>query len=351
MSKLFDKKSTPVIGLDINYTDIKVMAIDPEKWHVLGYGAVDVDAEKIKKTFDDGDSYLAVSLKRLLSEKIVGTLPSRQAVIGLPTSRTYSRAFTIPAEAAKNLKEAVELEVGQYVPIPLSLLYVDYEVIEKTKESVTVIMSAVPQTLVDNTLAACAEAGLTAVVAEPSINATARLLKRTEDGDLPTVIVDIGPANTDIAILDGSIRVTGSTTVGGNTFTLDIAKKLGVSLENAHQLKVVNGLNPGPRQKKIQSALTPSLQRITSETRRVIRYYNERITEGKKIEQLLIVGGGSNVPGIGEYFTNDLLMPARVASPWQQLDFGTLSPPNKQFRPRYISVTGLASVSEKDIWT
>lgn len=185
---------------------------------------------------------------------------------------------------------------------------------------------------------------------EPGISAVARVLEATEEGHLPTVIVDIGPATTDIAVLDGSIRVTGGLGVGGNTFTLDIAKKLGVPLENAHQLKVLNGLNAGPRQEKITTALRPSLQRIVVETRKVIRYYNERLSDDRKLEQVIIVGGGSNVPGIGDYFTNELVMPARVASPWQQLDFAKLPQPAKQFRPRYITVAGLASIDPGSIW-
>src|SRR5690606_3615861 len=112
---------------------------------------------------------------------------------------------------------------------------------------------------------------------------------------------------------DGAIRVTGGVGIGGNTFTLDIAKKLDIALENAHQLKVLSGLNSGPRQAKITSSLKPSLQRILTEVRKVIRYHNERIDDSLKIEQVLIVGGGSNVPGIGDYFTNELVMPARVA--------------------------------------
>lgn len=349
MAKLFYKDTT-LIGLDINTTEVKVMAIDPQRQVVQGYGAIDVDASSMRKVFDSGESYLSTKLKTLFAEKIVGELPGSNVVIGLPTSRTYARTFTLPKTAEKDIKEAVELEVEQYVPIPVSLLYVDYEIIARTKEELTIIVSAVPRTIVDNIIDAVTNVGFTTVAVEPSINSVARLLRKTEGGDLPTLIVDIGPANTDIAVLDGSIRVTGGATVGGNTFTLDIAKKLGVALENAHQLKVINGLNPGPRQKKIASTVEPSLQRITSETRRVMRYYNERISSETKLEQLLIVGGGSNMPGIGEYFTNDLLMPSRVASPWQQINFGTLAQPAKQFRSRYITVAGLASLSPGEVW-
>lgn len=350
MATLF-YKDKPVIGLDISQTGVKVMAIDPKKWLVLGYGSIDLDPAKVQKSLESNDHYLSENIASLLNEKLVGTLPSHHAIIGVPTTRTFSRTFTIPANAEKTLTDAVEIEVDQYIPIPLSSLYIDYEVIERSKDTLTVVMSAVPKTLVDSCLAAAKSAGILPIMVEPSINAVARVIETAEEGHLPTLIVDIGPASTDIAVFDnGAIRVSGGVGVGGNTFTLEIAKKLGVALENAHQLKVLNGLSAGPRQAKISGALNPSLQRITSEIRKVIRYYTERLNENYKIEQVLIVGGGSNVPGIGDYFTNELVMPARVASPWQKLDFGKLPQPSKQFRPRYITVAGLASVDQKGIW-
>jgi type IV pilus assembly protein PilM len=344
MTKLF-YKDKPIIGLDISQTGIKVMAVDPKKWLVTGYGSIDLDPAKVQTSLDGDDDYLADNIRTLLTENLVGQLPSEHVVIGVPTGRTFSRTFTVPAKAESGLADAIEIEVDQYIPIPLSSLYVDYEVIERNKEEATVVMSAVPRTLVDRCVEAVSSAGLLPVMVEPGINAVARVLEATEEGHLPTLIIDIGPASTDIAVLDGgAIRVTGGLGIGGNTFTLDIAKKLGVALENAHQLKVLNGLSAGPRQAKITTALQPSLQRIVSEVRKVIRYYNERLGADRKIEQVLVVGGGSNLPGIGDYFTNELVMAARVASPWQKLDFGKLAQPNKQFRPRYITVAGLASI-------
>jgi type IV pilus assembly protein PilM len=351
MTKLF-YKDKPLIGLDISQTGIKVMSVDPKKWLVLGYGSLDLDPAKVQASLDNPeDPYLAESIRSLLHDNVIGTLGSDHVVVGLPTGRTFSRTFSLPVTEEKRIQNAVEVEVDQYIPIPLNSLYVDHEVIERTKDKLTVVMSAVPSTLVDSCINAVRGADLLPVIAEPSINAVARVLEATEEGHLSTLIVDIGPASTDIAVLDkGAIRVTGGVGLGGNTFTIDIAKKLNIALENAHQLKVLNGLSAGPRQAKISAALKPSLQRIVTEVRKVIRYYNERLNDDRKIEQVLIVGGGANVPGIGEFFTNELVMPARVASPWQKLDFGHLQEPNKQFRPRYITVAGLASVQNEAIW-
>lgn len=351
MVKLFYKDKA-IIGLDISNTGVKIMAVDTKKWLVLGYGSIDLEPIKVKEALEGDSTYLADNIQELVKNKLIGTLPSNHVVIGVPTARSFSRTFTLPPSQEKTLKDAVEVEVDQFIPIPSSTLYIDYEVIERSKTELTVLMSAVSKVIINNCMSAALSAGLQPSLIEPGISAVGRLLTATEDGHLPTVIVDIGPASTDIAVLQGGfIRVTGGLAIGGNTFTLDIAKKLGVALENAHQLKVLNGLNAGPRQEKISAALEQSLQRIIVETRKVIRYYNERLSDdGKKLEQLLVVGSGSNMPGIGEYFTNALVMPARVASPWQKLDFGKLPEPAKQFRSRYITVAGLASVPPGAIW-
>src|SRR5690606_24086178 len=152
--------------------------------------------------------------------------------IAVPTARSYTRTFSLPASAEKALNEAVILEAEHYIPIPVSTLYIDYQIIERSHKNIMDLFSAVSKVVIDNIMKSVEAAGLFPVLIEPSINSVGRVLTATEDGTLPTVIVDIGTTNTDIAILDkGSIRVTGGVQVGGNTFTLDIAKKLNIALE------------------------------------------------------------------------------------------------------------------------
>jgi len=353
MSKLFFK-DTPIIGLDISTASVKAMSIDEKKWLVNGYGSLDLDPLKVKDALETADgSYLTENIKTLFSEKVVGSLVGTHVAVTLPTARTYCRTFTLPYSAEHTLREAVTLEAEQYIPIPASTLYIDYAIIERNRSQkiITVLMYAIPRTVVDNTVKCVEDAGYEPVFVEPSISAVTRLLTKTESANLPTIVVDIGPTSTDIAIIDkGHLRVTGGLAIGGNTFTLDIAKKLNIPLENAHQLKVLNGLNAGPRQQRLRETLSPSLERILAEVRKVMRYYTERINSEQKLEQLLVVGSGSSMPGIGEFFTESLVIAARVASPWQRLDFAKLQEPPRQFRPRYITVAGIAGVPPERMW-
>src|SRR5688572_28483851 len=208
-TKLF-YRDKPLVGVDVSTTGIKIMAIDTHKMRVLGYGSIDLDPQKTQTSLMKGDDFLGSAIKQLLQTKITGKLPSNHVAVSIPTSRTYSRTFQLPLDAEANLDEALQLEVEQYVPIATSELYTDYQIIERGKDSITVLLSAVPKKIVDSIQHACQIADLQPVLIEPGISAAARLIRHTEDGHLPTVIIDIGAATSDIALFDQVVRVTGS---------------------------------------------------------------------------------------------------------------------------------------------
>lgn len=339
----------PLVGIDISNRGIKIMSIDVKKWQVYGYGYISADLMS-KKSDQSRDDRLRQALRSLLKDHIVGRLPSDQVAISIPTSRSYSRSLSLPRQAEKNLEEAIRLEAEQYIPVPLSELNVGHQIITRTDESIDVSISAAPSNLVDSLVRACSDVGLTVMVAEPSINSAARLVSHTEQGDLPTILLDIGSSTTDIAILDGSIRAATSVNQGGNSFTKSIADRLSISHEKAHQLKVLSGLSTGPRQSAIKSAIAPQIDDIIANIHKITRYYSERIDKNRQIEQVILVGGGANVPGLGDYFTDKLIMPARIASPWGLFDFGKLPMPTPQYKPLFITAAGLASIPPKEVF-
>ena len=165
------------------------MSIDPKRWLVLGYGSLYMDPLKAKESFDESSSYLADNLKILLNEKIIGNLPSNHVVIGLPTAKTYSRTFSLPLAVEKSLNDAIEVEVDQFIPIPVQSLNIDYEIIERNKKEITVLMSAISKATVEKCVNATMSAGLLPTMIESSISAVGRVLTATEDGSLPTVIL------------------------------------------------------------------------------------------------------------------------------------------------------------------
>lgn len=349
MTELF-YKSKPMIGLDISRTDIRVMSVDKTKMLVHGYGSIDLDPTKYTDDAKQSRDYLLDRLEVLFRDNITGRLDSKRAVLGIPASKTFTRTFSLPADKESSIRDAINLETEQYIPMPLESLYLDHEIIKRTKKDLTVLTCAAPRPFIDTLIEIVSEAGIDVAMIEPSISSVARLLVTTsESSGLASIIVDIGPVSSDIAIFDSDIRVATSLPVGSNTLTLDIAKHMNIPLETAHQLKVLSGLSMGPRQAKITASLRPSLMNLVKETSKVIRFYTDRFPNENKLEQLLIVGSGSNIPGLGDFFTDELVMPARLASPWQELRFDKIEPPSKALRPRFMAAAGLALIQPEEL--
>ena len=347
MNGIFYKKK-PIIGLEFSRTGLRVASIDREKMQVEGYGSIELDPSKVSDDLSASREYIIQKLNKLYSEKITVKLDSKRIILGIPTIKTFARTFTLPSDQESKIKSAVDLEAEQYIPMPLENLYIDYQIINRAKDSLTVLMCAVPKKYIDDLIDILEEFGFEIALIEPSIYASARLLEATKEGGMPTVVIDIGPGDTDIAVFDGVVRVTGGLNMGGNTFTLEIAKKMDLTLENAHQLKVLSGLSPGPRQAKVSAALRQPLLKMVDETKRIMRFYVDRFPDAANLEQVIIVGSGSNVPGLGEFFTNELIMPARVASPWRSLNFSGDNQPTKNIRSRLSTASGLSLVDPKE---
>lgn len=347
-NKLFFRDK-PLFGLEISQTGLRAIALD-SKQQVTSYGHLDLDPNNIEESLNRPGDFLPQNITQMLNRHMSGHLPSNQVALSVPTSKTFSRSLTLPLDAEAHLLDAVQLEAEEYIPVPNSELYIDYQLIARHKDRLEVLMCAVPRRTVDSLLDACARAKLEPVLIEPAIISLARLISRTEDGQLPTIIVDVGASSTDIAILDQTIRVTGSAPVGGQTFTLSIAKHLKIPLEQAHEIRVHEGIGFGSRQAKIKPAVTPLLDQIITEIRKIIRYYAERIGSTSKIEQVVIVGNGSNLVGMGDYITEGLLLPARIGSPWQSLTYDKVAELPRPFRPRYITAIGLGMIDPEVIW-
>lgn len=349
MKKTLQLSRKPIIGIEIGYTHIKAMALDGSYHHVIGHASQPVDPAKIRRSLQTSDKYLTSQLTEMIAKQIVGKIASNHAVVSIPTALTYSRTISIPIQAESKLTQAVLLEAEQYIPVAVKELNVSYEILDRDEKNIEVLMSAAPKKVVNAVVSACQAAGIVVLAVEPSANSVARLVTLTEEGDLPTLVVDINAVSTDLAIIKNTLRANASVQVGGTTFTQALSKSMHVSLDAAHQLKILHGLSHGPKRSQIEKALEPALSQIIGEVTKMIRYYNQKVDKSAKIQQLIIVGSGSNIQGIGDYFTDKMLLPSRVANPWQRLQYTRAQTPPAQFKNQYLTVAGAACASEKEI--
>ncbi len=353
MSSSLFYKNKPLFGLDIGFSSLKVMQVERtnhEKVCVVGYGVTQFKSEVFKDGVIVDPIELAKTTQSLFRDGIIGEINTRRASIAIPASKTYNRAVTLPKLSKKDLLSAITSEVNQYIPMPIDELYVDHEVLAEKDESMDILIVATPKKVVDSYMTYANLIGFEVASIETTISADSRLFFEAEDSDIPTVLIDFGSVSSDITIYDKNMVVTGTVPGGGDTFTELISKSLDMTKREADIVKTKYGLGLSKKQKEITDSLDPILSQIVKEIKRVIRYYEERSEEGKKIGQIVALGGGANMPGLSDYMTSSLRLPVRLCDPWQVLTFGNLQPPNTSEKSMYITAAGLALMRPHEVY-
>lgn len=344
----------PLFGFDIGNGSLKVMQLESTRTGlaIVGYGTTTFD----RKSFDNGviQDHKAVStaIRNLFKYQLVGEITTNRIAMGIPSYRTFTRLIQLPKLSDSELHEAVQLEVEQYVPRPLEELYLDYTTTRQTADSRELFVVATPKKIVDSHLALARSLGLETVSIEPAITACARLFARDKRSQTTTVIIDIGSLTADISIFDKSILATSTVPAGGLVFTDAIKKRLNINQEEAGFIKTKYGLDTNVAQKEVKEALYPALQRIITEVRRMIRFYEERYRPESHIDQIVMLGGGANMPGLAEYLTDQLKAPVRTHNhPWAIFDAAGHKPPAPADRLMYVTAAGLGLLNPKEVFT
>ncbi len=349
-------KDKPLFGLDIGSSSIKVMQLERRnnsgESRVTGYGVGEYDPNAIQDGVITDYNSLAQSIKDMFEHNIVGEVNTRRVAVSIPANRTFTRSMSLPKIKDADLMQAVKLEAEQYIPVPIDDLYIDYSVIEKTEKGIELLAVAVPKKVVDSYMNLVEVLGLEPVAFDTTILSAGRLFQhQVNSNDVPAVLIDFGSGSVDITIYDKGVIVTGTVPGGGDEFTEIIAKKLDISLQEAHIVKSKYGLSKSKKQADITEALSPNIDKLAKEIRRMIRYHEERSGSTRKIEQIITMGGGANMPGLSDYLTNNMRIPVRTCNPWQDFNMAKLQPPHTLEKSLYVTVSGLALIDYQELFT
>lgn len=342
----------PLFGLDIGHSSVRIMQVAKgrPKPRITGYGVTGFDPSAIEDGVIVRPELIAQPLQTLFKLNLIGDITTHRVALSVPVSRAFTRSIEAPKLSDKDLAEAVKTEVEQYIPAAYESLYVDYSQMVDIKGKSSVFVVAMPRRIVDSYIMLARLLGLETVLVQTSSGAGANLFARDSQSDLATVLVDFGSDSADITIFDKNPIVSGTAPCGGEQITQIIGKALGVTEQEAIMIKSRYGLTLSKKQKQIEDALKPTLGLLTREIRRTVRYYEERSKAKRPISQIVIMGGGANMPGLADYLTSDLRLPVRSFDPTAYLSFGRLQPFNAGERMSYVTAAGLALYDPSEVF-
>lgn len=203
------------VSIVINSQSILVTA---ERNNTIYYSqTVDLPPDMVK------DGYIVD--RKAVAEKIDALFKSQR----LPRSQVYAsvsgmayiyRILTLPKMKPAMLPEAIERATQKEIHLPLSDLYLDWQIIAQTEKEITVYVQGVPRRLIDALFDTLQTAGIHPAAAGLKSLALARAANRFN-----TVIVDFEPDWLDIIIVSNGLPVT-LHTVAPRSSTADIEDNL-----------------------------------------------------------------------------------------------------------------------------
>jgi len=239
--------------------------------------------------------------------------------VAIPESQTYSFTLTLDILAAEDIRGAIELVLEDNIPLKAIETVFDYSIMMQNDTHIVVQVVALAEVSAQSFSNCFLRAGLVPVSFELDGQAVARaVLKPKDKGSY--MVVDFGANRTGITIVTSGTAVFTSTLEFGGKSLLDtLQKELGVTLEEAQQLKREHGLAAAGEYKNIFQLLVGGISTLKDEINRRYVYWHEKkaqFGEFPNISTIYLCGGHSNLRGLADYLAVGLKINVVQVNPW-----------------------------------
>lgn len=264
-----------------------------------------------------------------LSEKLkIGKSKVRYAISG---QSVFTRFIKLPPIEDDNIEQLVAFEAQQHVPFPINEVIWDWQLLESGTGDKEVALVAIKGDALNDINDVILEAGQSTEEVDASPMALYNALRYNyPDLEETTLLIDIGAKTCNLIYLEGSRMFTRSVAVGGASITTAIAKEYGISFSEAETQKCSNGmvaLNTAHTSQldeataALATVIRNALGKLPAEIARTTNYFRSQ-HGGKAPKQILLAGGGSNLPFIADFFQEKLRLPIDFFNPLKRVSVG-----------------------------
>ena len=313
-------KHNDVLGVDIGTTSVKIVEIRKRGkiFELANYGILEKfgHLERVNDAIQTSNFKLLEESTALLIQKLLKELKpkTQDAYVSLPAFSSFVSLIELPIMSKKEIGEAIKYQAGQYIPMPLKDVTLDWNLVEQINNKIKVLLVAIPTDTIKRYIKTAKLAKLNLKEIELETIAVARLIGKKHLQ--PLALVDIGGRSTSISIVkDGKVRLLHTIDTAGGDLTQVIASGLSINPMRAEKLKRAYGLHFQNRGDiDILRLLIPLLDVIKRETEKAINnyYIQSKIT----VDQVFLTGGGSCLRGIEEYYSKALSLPVKKIDPF-----------------------------------
>ena len=335
------------VGFDISDYSVKFLELLPDQGKIkLGrFGERALPAEVVV----DGVIKDPPALSKVLAE-IKAENNFKYAYASLPEDKAFTFRLSLPPMKNDEIRNSIELQIGDFVPIPVQDCVFDYEIISQgTDGGVNVSVSTLPKDIVESYLSVFKNADLELLGAGGEAQAIIRsLLPLTDIGTY--MVIDIGKIHTSFIIsCRHAVVFTSIIGVGGEDITKFVEKNLNLSYEEAVKQKEKKGLLRSIENKNLFMSLIPVVSALKDEINQRLSFWQEHNSEGaggecQTIDKIILCGGQASLSGLKEYLEINLGLPVELGNPWANIcsPSDCIMPIRFNESLRYVTCIGLS---------
>lgn len=334
-----------IIGIDISDASIEAVVLEGKKksFKLDSYARLRLDPGIVKDGNILHKDNLRAAIKKLLASakpKPITSLRSKKVWLSVPESKTYSHVLTLPKKLKdKEIFAVAEHKAEEFIPETIDNLISAIKIIPSKDSYKQVFFTAANADIVEDFIEVfkgldMEVVGITTEALSSYAGISDKLKKKT------TLMLDLGSRTTIASIFDEhGLRDTINIRIAGNKITKTLVSKLKISEEEAEQQKREVGLDSSVSAGETMLIIQGQFQPLTDELKKFISYYEK--SYGKKIEQIVLIGGLANMRGIDKYFGENLGMQIFKGEPF--LDKKTI--PEGVAETNFINALGLAKLA------
>src|SRR5205085_3226026 len=332
---MFRKKlgNKGLVGLDIGSSSVKAVELQGKPGSLslvnLGFQGLQPD------TVVDGQIMELNDVSGVISTVFSShQFKTDRVAAGVSGSSVIVKNIIVPQMTREELEESIDWHAEEHIPFEISDVSLDYQVVGSGTDSLHVLMAACKRDFVANLKQAIQLAGKHPAVIDVDAFALQNCYEvNYEPADNAVVaLLNVGASTMNINILRGVRSVfTRDVSVGGNQYTSLLQKELGLTYEQAEQVKRGNAAPGGFEGVDIDGALETVSDMLALDISKTFDFYRATADDDGSVQKILISGGGTKLRGLPEYLSNRFEIPVERLDPFRGIGFDA-----RRFDPDYM---------------
>ncbi len=291
-----------IIGLDIGAHSIKVCELSGsvgklkvERFGIFTLSEAAIIEDEIQKPQEIADGIIEALKNSNIKSKVV--------CLGLYGPNTMTKRLNTPEGTQEEISDHVMWEAEQYITFGADESTIDFFVLgENEGGGKDALVAAAKNDLIERFSVVLKSAKIEAKVVDLNVIALSNVFEEFAGENLEeysngSLILDFGAQSTKIVVYKrGGPIFTKEISVGGGLITEEIQRQMGVSYEEAEDLKTTTDEN-GNLPEEILNIINTQLDQQLAEVRKSINFY---VTQGsaEKVSYCFVTGGSSLLPGL-----------------------------------------------------